>query len=82
MQIQRVQFNTSLTQTLWVNINQRAREKKVAFKGNEQKDTFIKSNEDWVSLRDLLNQDRWLYRTNISKVKVRAVKMQIKCKKD
>ena len=36
MQVQRVQFNTSLTQTLGVNINQRAREKKVAFKGNKQ----------------------------------------------
>jgi len=57
MQVLRVQFNTSLTQTLGVNINQRAREKKVAFKGNKQNDTFIKSNEDWVSLRDLLNQD-------------------------
>ena len=45
MQVQRVQFNTSLTQTLGVNINQRAREKKVAFKGNKQNDTFIKSGQ-------------------------------------
>jgi hypothetical protein len=77
MQVQRVQFNTSLTQTLGVNINQRARKKKVAFKGNKQNDTFIKSNEDWVCLRDLLNQDRWLYRTNISKRESNIIKRAI-----
>lgn len=40
----------------------------ICFSGNKQQnDTFIRSCEDWVALRDFLNQDQWLYHIGISK---------------
>lgn len=40
----------------------------ICFSGNrQQNDNFIKSGEDWVGLRDLLKQDKWLYHIGISK---------------